>query len=109
MAAAVSAAPGRRTWAACSGTRVYDLAAEPDGTYTFSVRATDAAGNTGPASTSTYELDRTAPSPPAITASPSSPGVDPLPSWSFSGDAGAGFECHVERDSATVADGRPAG
>lgn len=47
--------------AACSSPKSYDLAAEPDGTYTFRVTATDAAGNASSPATHDYALDRTPP------------------------------------------------
>ena len=39
----------------------------------FSVRATDAVGNTGPAATQHYDLDRSVPGQPTITSAPASP------------------------------------
>jgi hypothetical protein len=42
------------SWAACTSTHV--LTGLADGTYTFSVRAIDAAGNTGPAASRTWEV-----------------------------------------------------
>jgi sugar lactone lactonase YvrE len=39
-------------FAACTSPKSYDLTGQVDGTYTFSVRATDTAGNVGTASTS---------------------------------------------------------
>ena len=67
---------------------LYDLAGEPDGSYTLSVRATDAAGNTGPTAGSSFEFDTTAPSAPDITAGPGSSGSDATPSWRFRGEPG---------------------
>ncbi len=90
-------------WAACSSPRTYDLSAEPDGAYTFSVRQTDAAGNTGAAQTHDYALDRGVPAAPSIDSSPPSPDNSTTPSWSFSGEAGATFECRLRRmDGSTV-------
>ena len=61
-------------WSACSGSRGYDLTGEADGSYLFSVRARDEAGNTGPAATSSYSLDRSAPAVPTIDSAPASRG-----------------------------------
>ena len=61
-------------WAACSDPKSFDLSAEPDGTYDFSVRASDAAGNTGSAASSSYELDTGAPAAPSIDSAPATPG-----------------------------------
>src|SRR6185436_10871822 len=60
-------------WATCSSPEAFDLTGEPDGAYTFSVRATDAAGNVGAIATGSYTLDTTAPAAPAITSAPASP------------------------------------
>ncbi|TBR16706.1 MAG: hypothetical protein EPO57_09810, partial [Chitinophagaceae bacterium] len=48
----------------CSGSYTVDLTGLPDGTYTLSVRVSDAAGNPGPAATGTYVLDTTGPAAP---------------------------------------------
>src|SRR5439155_6274168 len=76
-------------WSACTSPRAYDLSAEADGAYTFSVRAVDGAGNDSAAATSSYELDRAAPGAPSIASGPASPGTDAAPTWSYSAEAGA--------------------
>src|SRR5256885_12494354 len=48
----------------------YDLAGQPDGTYTFSVRSRNFVGTLGAASVSTYVLDTTPPAAPAINGDP---------------------------------------
>ena len=48
-------------WTTCTSPWSYGLTTEPDGTYTFRVRATDGAGNTGPAASRSFTLDRTPP------------------------------------------------
>ncbi len=62
-------------WAPCAAPVGYDLRAAPDGTYTIAVRATDAAGNTGPVGTVDYTLDRSVPatSPPPDVTMPGGP------------------------------------
>ncbi len=82
-----------RPWAPCASPRTFGLAGEPDGAYTFSVRGTDSAGNTGAASTHTYEVDRVPPAPPGIAGAPGPVGRDRRPAWSFTAEAGATFEC----------------
>src|SRR5207245_2705120 len=61
-------------YATCTGPRGYDLTGQPDGTYTFSVRAVDAAGNVSQAATSDYAFDTTAPAAPSIDTTPGSAG-----------------------------------
>src|SRR5439155_10172316 len=91
-------------WATCTSPQGYDLTGQPDGTYTFAVRATDPAGNTGPASTSDYLLDTTAPAAPTITAGPTTPDNSLAPSSDFTGDGGATFECRLTRGASVVPD-----
>src|SRR5207237_3896833 len=69
--------------------------------YTFSVRQTDTAGNTGPFATSSYVLDTTA-GLPTITSSPPSPGNDTTPTWAFTGEAGATFGCQLVRGATVI-------
>src|SRR5207244_3643490 len=76
--------------ATCTSPTSYDLTSLPDALPTFTVTATDAAGNTSPAATSTYVLDTTAPVAPTITAAPVTPGNGRSPSWSFTGEAEIG-------------------
>ena len=89
--------------AACSSPHTYDLAAQPDGIYTFSVRQTDPAGNTSGLATSGYVLDRAAPGPPALGSSPTTPGNDATPTWSFAGEAGASFQCQLSAGGTVIA------
>jgi hypothetical protein len=65
-------------WATCPSPWAYGFTGQPDGSYTFSVRATDAAGNTGAAGTRSFTLARPAPptqssAPPELTAPPELP------------------------------------
>ena len=83
-------------WAGCLSPRTYDLSAEPDGSYTFSVRQTDLAGNVSAPTTSAYELDSAAAGAPTIDGGPPATGNDPTPTWSFSGEAGGAFSCRIE-------------
>ncbi len=93
--------------APCTSPVTYDLSSQPDGTYTFSVRQTDAAGNTGPAATADYTLDRVASAAPTITSGPGATGSDPTPTWAFSGEAGAGFACQLNRGATVVSASAP--
>src|SRR5439155_12577812 len=68
--------------APCTSPKAFDLTGQPDGTYTFTVVATDAAGNVSAAATSTYVLDTTPPAPPTTTAPPA-PGNWRRPPSSF--------------------------
>jgi hypothetical protein len=93
-----------RPWDACTSPRDYGLAGEPDGTYTFSVRATDAAGNTGPAATQVHVLDRVAPEPPVVTGSPGPLGNGRAPAWGFTAETGAVLECRFDGGTAPLVD-----
>jgi parallel beta-helix repeat protein len=82
-------------FAACTSPKSYSGLA--DGAHTFSVQATDAAGNTDPTpATYTWTIDATPPDT-TITAQPSNPSNDPSPSFSFvSSEQGATFECKLD-------------
>jgi len=71
------------------------------GSHTFIVRATDPAGNVGSASR-TWTVDTVAPAAPTITAGPNGPTNDDTPSFSFTGEAGATFECRVDTGTFTT-------
>lgn len=88
--------------ATCGSPRTYDLNGKPDGTYTFTVRASATSGRE-PA-TQQYQLDSTAPPRPAVEATPVSPAADHMPEWRFSGEDGAALDCRVSRGQATVVD-----
>ena len=66
------------------------------GSHTFSVRATDAAANTGVAETYTWTIDTTAPTT-AITQKPGNPSNDTSPSFAFTAsEAGSQFACRLD-------------
>src|SRR5439155_1293057 len=77
-------------FAACTSPKSYSGVA--DGSHTFQVKATDSAGNTGTAASYTWTIDTVAPSA-SITASPTNPSNSSAPSFSFSSEAGASFQC----------------
>jgi hypothetical protein len=91
------------SFAACNSPQTYtDLA---DGDYTFRVRATDLAANTEqPAATRTFTVDTTAPQT-TIDSGPSGVTADPTPTFSFSSEPGAGFECRVDSESFAACSG----
>ncbi len=76
----------------------FDLSGFGDGSYTLSVTATDAAGNTGPAGSDTYVLDTTAPPVPtiALLAPVLSPGNSTSPQFTVTDtEAGVSYVCSV--------------
>lgn len=86
-----------QAFAACSSPKT--LPATPDGLHTFTVRATDAAGNTGQASRA-WTIDATAPKV-TLTQKPQSPSDDSTPTFDFSADepAPTGFQCKLDSGS----------
>jgi hypothetical protein len=73
-----------------------------EGTHTFAVRATDAAGNTGPVATYSWAIDLTPPSV-AIDTHPSDPTSSTNASFAFSAnEAGSTFECGLDGGSYTA-------
>ena len=84
-------------WGSC--TSPYTTGVLGQGAHTFEVRATDAAGNVdaSPASRSfTVDTSDTTPPDTTITAGPTGTTGDSTPSFSFSSEAGATFECRVD-------------
>ncbi len=84
-------------WRPCSLPLVTDLTRQPDGLVTLSVRATDAAGLTGPVGSADYLLDTQAPAAPVFTTTPSSPGRTRALSFAWTGETGATFACRLSR------------
>jgi hypothetical protein len=60
------------------------------------VRQTDTAGNTSANATYTWTIDLTPPAAPAITANPPGLSSSGSASFSFTGEAGATFECELD-------------
>ncbi|MDA0182327.1 plastocyanin/azurin family copper-binding protein [Solirubrobacter phytolaccae] len=88
------------TFAACTSPRT--LSPPADGTYTFRVRAKDAAGNVdATAASRSFTVDTTAPDT-AIDSGPSGTVTTASPSFSFSSEAGATFECRLDGPGATA-------
>src|SRR5207248_328032 len=83
----------------------YHLAGAADGTYALTVDATDAPGNTGPATEATYELDTTGPGPATVTAAPPAAGQVSTVFWSFTTDPVDTATCTLRRDGTVVSQG----
>ncbi len=83
------------SFAACSSSDSFGPLTT-DGGYTFEVKATDAAGNedSTPESRS-FTVDATAPET-TITGGPSGPTNDNTPTFEFSSEAGATFQCSLD-------------
>jgi hypothetical protein len=81
-------------YATCSSPKSYSGLS--DGTHTFEVRATDAAGNqdTTPAS-STWTIDTAAPDT-SIGSGPADPTTATSATFDFTSEPGAGFECQLD-------------
>lgn len=95
------------SFAACTSATSATYTLTSDGTYTLSVRATDAAGNTSGVASSSYILDTVAPPPPVIGRGPSSPGTDPSPTWWFTTESVSTAECQFVSGSTVVAGWAP--
>jgi Bacterial Ig domain/Bacterial Ig-like domain/Chitobiase/beta-hexosaminidase C-terminal domain len=82
-------------WSACSSPETIGLLS--DGSHTFEVRATDAAGNTDSSPSShTWTVDTTAPDS-SFTDVPGSPSNDATPTFEFSSsEPGSTFECRLD-------------
>jgi large repetitive protein len=82
-------------WAACTSPRGY--AGLADGSHTFQVRATDAAGNVdGTPASHTWVIDTAAPDT-SLDSVPPDPSNDDAPSLAFSAsESGSTFECRLD-------------
>ena len=85
------------SYAACSSPKTTSLLT--DGSHTFHVRARDAAGNPDPTPASrTFTVDTTPPDT-TIDSGPAGTTNDPTPTFGFSSEAGASFQCKVDSGS----------
>ena len=73
----------------------FDAPKLSNGAHTFRVRATDGAGNTGPAATEDFTVDIAAPTA-TITSAPHGTTADNTPSFDFSSDPGSSFQCSLD-------------
>jgi large repetitive protein len=80
-------------FAACTSPQTY--VNQIDGAHTFTVRATDSAGNTGPDAGYTWTIDTAAPTT-TITAKPSNSSNNPSPSFTFSAGEPSTFHCKLD-------------
>lgn len=90
-----------RTVVGCTSPYTVDLTGLADGSWTLSVRLTDAAGNTGGAGTATYTLDSTPPAVPTFTAEPPT-SSERTPTWEFRSDQGSTLLCRLVAPDGTV-------
>jgi outer membrane lipoprotein SlyB len=82
-------------YAACSGSKSYSNLSQ--GSHTFAVETTDAAGNTSNASSVIWVVDTTPPPDPAITSHPTSSSRSSDATLAFSdAEAGVTFECSLD-------------
>lgn len=87
---------GAGTWAGCTAPASYPSL--PDGAYTFNVRATDPAGNAGPAVTAAVQIDTTLP---VITFDHTPPALSNYTGnyFTFHASKPSSFECSLVPDS----------
>jgi hypothetical protein len=73
------------------------LGSTADGSHTYAVKATDAAGNTGPATSYVWTIDTVAPTI-TLNIKPPNPTNDATPDFAFSANetVPAGFQCHLD-------------
>jgi hypothetical protein len=91
---------GVGAWAPCSGRVVASTTG--DGTYLLEVRAYDTAGERGPASSSSYQLDTRAPAAPRfIEPTPPPVGNDAEVAWSWADDENL-VQCHLLRNGGST-------
>ena len=84
-------------FASCSSPET--VAALGDGSHTFEVKGTDGASNTDPSpATRTFTVDTTPPDT-TIDTGPSGTISNPTPSFEFSSEPGATFECRVDSEA----------
>jgi len=80
-------------WASCSSPQSYTGLA--DGQHTFRVQATDRAGNVGGIAARPWTVDTVAPET-TIDSAPADPSEDRAPSFEFSANEAATFECMLD-------------
>ncbi len=92
---------GEASYGPCTGADSHTTVPLDDGSYTFRVRATDTEEEPGQTvATRDFSVDTTDPTV-SIGSGPSSPVADDTPTFGFTGEAGATFECSVDQGSAS--------
>ena len=87
-------------WQSCTSPQPYSNLS--DGSHTFDVRATDAVGNTDATPPSrTFTVDTTPPQT-AIDSGPAGTTNDTSPTFAFSSELGASFECRLDSNQASA-------
>jgi hypothetical protein len=72
------------------------------GIYTLEVRQTDGATNQSAAASSNFELDTDRPAAPTFSVVPDDPSNDTTPTWSWTGETGATYECTLSKNAVEV-------
>src|SRR5215213_1509645 len=86
------------SYAACSNPVTYKKLA--DGAHALSVKARDAAGNTGAATTYRWRIDTVAPPKPQLTQTPPNPSASSSATFAFADrEVGVAFECALDGGS----------
>ena len=83
-------------WASCASPKAYSSLS--DGAHTFQVRAVDAAGNPDPSPDSQSFTVDTIPPETTIDSGPSGLTNDATPTFGFSSEPGASFQCRFDSD-----------
>ena len=73
----------------------------PDAVYTVQATQADAAGNTGTSPAVSFTVDTAVPLAPAFSSTPPD-GSSTTPSWSFTGEPGATFECRLDKGATPI-------
>ena len=92
---------GSAAFASC--TSPHTVAPLPVGGHTLEVRAIDRAGNADDTpATRSFIIDTTAPGPPSLPSAPSPIGNDTTPTFEFTGEANATFQCRLDTPTFTA-------
>ena len=70
-----------------------------EGSHTFKVHQTDSSGNVSPDTSYTWTVDTTPPAAPTIGTKPENPSNSSNPTFTFTGEEGATFQCKLDGSS----------